>query len=143
AVQFLVNAVRPDGSWAIDSNLATWVTTLSVNALAAAGELDRVDRKNELRDWLLKQQHMEYHPYTGADPGAWAWTDLPGGVPDADDTPGAILALTHICESDAQVSLACASGSDWLLEMQNHDGGVPTFCRGWGHLPFDRSGADL
>src|SRR5262249_1705407 len=46
AVQFLVNAVRPDGSWPIDSNLATWVTTLSVNALAAAGELEHLDRKD-------------------------------------------------------------------------------------------------
>src|SRR5207248_10533885 len=39
-VRFLENSVRPDGSWAIDSNLATWVTTLAVNALAAAGALD-------------------------------------------------------------------------------------------------------
>jgi squalene-hopene/tetraprenyl-beta-curcumene cyclase len=31
----------------------------------------------------------------------------------------------------------------WLLDLQNADGGIPTFCRGWGHLPFDRSGADL
>ena len=36
-VRFLVASVRPDGSWPIDTNLATWVTTLSVNALAAAG----------------------------------------------------------------------------------------------------------
>jgi len=63
-----------DGSWAIDSNLATWVTTLSINALAAAGELDGLDKKDEVRDWLLKQQYMERHPYTGADPGGWAWT---------------------------------------------------------------------
>jgi squalene-hopene/tetraprenyl-beta-curcumene cyclase len=27
--------------------------------------------------------------------------------------------------------------------LQNGDGGFPTFCRGWGTLPFDRSGADL
>ena len=31
----------------------------------------------------------------------------------------------------------------WLLDLQNRDGGWPTFCRGWGKLPFDRSGADL
>ena len=37
--QFLVSAVLADGSWAIDSNLATWVTTLSINALAAARKL--------------------------------------------------------------------------------------------------------
>jgi squalene-hopene/tetraprenyl-beta-curcumene cyclase len=27
--------------------------------------------------------------------------------------------------------------------LQNKDGGWPTFCRGWGKLPFDRSGTDL
>jgi squalene-hopene/tetraprenyl-beta-curcumene cyclase len=31
----------------------------------------------------------------------------------------------------------------WLLDLQNRGGGWPTFCRGWGHLPFDRSGTDL
>src|SRR5205807_3045376 len=35
AVEFLIKSVRDDGSWAIDSNLATWVTTLAVNAMAA------------------------------------------------------------------------------------------------------------
>ena len=34
-------------------------------------------------------------------------------------------------------------GRVWLLGLQNRDGGVPTFCRGWTNLPFDRSGADL
>ena len=32
-IEFLKDSVRPDGSWPIDTNLATWVTTLSVNAL--------------------------------------------------------------------------------------------------------------
>jgi squalene-hopene/tetraprenyl-beta-curcumene cyclase len=32
---------------------------------------------------------------------------------------------------------------DWLVGLQNADGGWPTFCRGWGKLPFDRSGTDL
>ena len=31
----------------------------------------------------------------------------------------------------------------WLLDLQNRDGGWPTFCRGWGTLPFDRSSCDL
>jgi squalene-hopene/tetraprenyl-beta-curcumene cyclase len=30
-----------------------------------------------------------------------------------------------------------------LLGVQNGDGGVPTFCRGWGTLPFDRSTPEL
>jgi squalene-hopene/tetraprenyl-beta-curcumene cyclase len=27
--------------------------------------------------------------------------------------------------------------------VQNRDGGIPTFCRGWGALPFDQSSPDL
>ncbi len=141
-VEFLVKSVRPDGSWPIDTNLATWVTTLSVNALAAAGALDELDRKELLREWLLRQQYRHRHSYTGADPGGWAWTDLSGGVPDADDTPGALLALQHLGWGEENYP-AIKQGLDWLVGLQNADGGWPTFCRGWGHLPFDRSGCDL
>jgi squalene-hopene/tetraprenyl-beta-curcumene cyclase len=35
------------------------------------------------------------------------------------------------------------AGTQWLLDLQNRDGGWPTFCRGWGKLPFDRSGSDI
>jgi squalene-hopene/tetraprenyl-beta-curcumene cyclase len=38
---------------------------------------------------------------------------------------------------------AVSLGVNWLLRIQNADGGWPTFCRGWGTLPFDRSGSDL
>ena len=72
------------------------MTTLSVNALAAAGDLGVLDRQDDLRDWLLRQQGKERHPYTGAEPGGWGWTDLPGSVPDADDTAGAMLALNNV-----------------------------------------------
>src|SRR5205814_4678124 len=72
----------------------------------------------------------------------WAWTDLPAGVPDADDTPGAMLALRHLGESE-ETRAAARAGVVWLLDLQNADGGIPTFCRGWGALPFDRSSADL
>jgi len=140
--RFLVNSVRPDGSWPIDTNLATWVTTLSVNALAAAGDLESLDTRNHILVWLLKQQYTERHPYTGADLGGWAWTDLPGGVPDCDDTPGALLAMPPLL--DVLPPPDCLSTArTWIEDLQNRDGGFPTFCRGWGTLPFDRSGADL
>lgn len=179
-VRFILDSIRPDGSWAIDTNLSTWVTTLSVNALAAAGELPRLERKTGLRSWLVRQQYTTRHPYTGADPGGWAWTPLPGGVPDGDDTPGALLALSHLTEliedvepnPSARAMVRCTiaehpaaaatvaqlprlpdlpwdqrapiwNGLFWLWRLQNSDGGWPTFCRGWGHLPFDRSGTDL
>ncbi|HYV37497.1 MAG TPA: prenyltransferase/squalene oxidase repeat-containing protein [Gemmataceae bacterium] len=141
AIHFLVRSVRPDGSWAIDTNLATWVTTLAVNAISVSGEFGLLEKQAELRDWLLQQQYKERHAYTGAAPGGWAWTDLPGGVPDGDDTPGAILALASISK-DCDLN-AVQAAVKWLINLQNNDGGSPTFCRGWGHLPFDRSGSDL
>ena len=38
---------------------------------------------------------------------------------------------------------AIEAGLDWLLQLQNRDGGWPTFCRGWGRMPFDRSSPDI
>ena len=184
AVGFLCESVRPDGSWPIDTNLATWVTTLSINALK-----DHVpdELRPGLTKWLLDQQYKEVHPFTNAAPGGWAWTNLPGGVPDADDTPGVISAslrlsglgtgqqnwmkrLTSRCDfgvssiRGAQVGIARKDRPDSstfimsrepefglsiqmavrsLCNLQNRDGGFPTFCRGWGTLPFDRSSPDI
>jgi squalene cyclase len=222
-VEFIVNSVRPDGSWPIDTNLATWVTTLAVNAL---GDDLPEESRLPILNWLLDQQYKEVHPYTNADPGGWAWTNLPGGVPDADDTAGAMLAVLELSRQlsvvseqqsaasgqqsdsgdhhggtearsvsdskaphgeDAQSPAVATAGTasqepfppphsqapawertrreaplrnadevlaildresrntavGWLYGVQNRDGGFPTFCRGWGALPFDRSSPDI
>ncbi|HEY1172484.1 MAG TPA: prenyltransferase/squalene oxidase repeat-containing protein [Verrucomicrobiae bacterium] len=143
-VEFLCASMRPDGSWPIDTNLATWVTTLAISGLSAGGHLNLSSTEREqLLTWLLDQQYRTVHPYTNAAPGGWAWTNLPGGVPDADDTPGALLALHHLGIESPRVTEAATAGCQWLLGLQNSDGGIPTFCRGWGTLPFDRSSQDL
>ena len=170
-IRFLVESARDDGSWPIDTNLATWLTTLSINALAGGHGGDAVAPPidaEKLLPWLLHQQTKTEHPYSHADPGAWAWTDLTGGVPDADDTAGALIALHHLdrcnqsqCEPrasaradprrdtahgthvDNEIILAARKGTTWLANLQNKDGGIPTFCKGWGKFPFDRSSPDL
>jgi squalene-hopene/tetraprenyl-beta-curcumene cyclase len=145
-IAFLVDTVREDGSWPIDTNLATWVTTLAVKALSEGRQFERSldnDDRNKIREWLLGQQYQVRHPYTDSPPGGWAWTDLPGGVPDGDDTPGALLALYKLGPVDDRAIESASLGIDWLLGLQNRDGGIATFCRGWGQLPFDRSSQDL
>ncbi|MCB1209811.1 MAG: hypothetical protein KDK97_10810, partial [Verrucomicrobiales bacterium] len=139
AVEFLERSQRDDGAWPIDTNLATWGTTLAVKALAI-DETEELPDARVVRDWVLNQQYHDIHPFTNAAPGGWAWTDLPGGVPDSDDTPGAMIALHHLGTTDVN---AMAAGATWLLDLQNRDGGMPTFCRGWGTLPFDRSTPEL
>ena len=181
AIRFLSDTVRDNGSWPIDTNLAVWNTSLSASALCK-GKRENLNTEQQgnhsennhpldfssaaVCEWILSQQQIHQHPYTAALPGGWSWTERSGGVPDADDTSAALLAmkallirekienlshtkntLTPAVQTKSDLSekayLAANLGSDWLLKLQNEDGGWPTFCRGWGKLPFDRSGADL
>ena len=138
AAQFLLSTVRPDGSWPIDTDLSGWVTAISVKVLA--DHLTNDDRG--FLDKRLRMNAFTYpHPFTGARPGGWGWSDLPGAVPDADDTSGALVALSVL-----RKGIPCPEvehGIEWLLALQNRDGGMPTFCKGWGKLPFDRSSPDI
>ena len=136
-LEFIRDSQREDGSWPIDTNLSVWLTTGAISALSSAGELSKIDT-SKTDQWITKQQYTQTHPYTGAAPGGWSWTHLQGGVPDADDTSGAIIALNHLDKSSK-----ADQGVKWLLDIQNSDGGWPTFCRGWGQLPFDISTPDI
>ncbi len=167
------------GSWPIDTNLATWATTLSINALSncssefseSLASPDSAAQWETCIRWVLDCQNTKVHPFTGAEPGGWGWTDLTGSVPDADDTPGALIALRHVYDQlnsvkddgsigsktvdgkilqsktvedlSAKILAAKDLGLNWLLNLQNRDKGWPTFCRGWGKLPFDKSGTDI
>ena len=151
----------------MDTHIATTNTTLAVQALRRQSAHPSVIRGRESTfedwsaevnpastefpqtvDWLLRCQHTQSHPHAGALPGGWAWTDLSGGVPDVADTSGALIAIAGEYErSDSatrrRIEAAITSGVRWLLKTQNQDGGWPTFCRGWGHWPVDRSASDL
>lgn len=141
---FLRRLQRENGGWPIDTDLSTWVTTLSVKALGP--QIRQVLIENEisrLRNHLLSLQYKTVHPFNEAKPGGWGWTSFSGSVPDADDTPGAILALLELYSGKADEIAAIEKGCYWLMDVQNRDGGFPTFCKGWGRLPFDSSCADL
>lgn len=145
---FLRASVRPDGSWPIDTNLAIWVTTGALNALMAGEKPVPAPAVRETLQpscaWVSQQQFTVVHPYTGAAPGGFGWTHLPGAVPDADDTAGALLMLRRASELGLPVDdTVVVRAAQWLADLQNDDGGWPTFCRGWGQLPFDRSCPDI
>ncbi len=136
AAQFLVDTVREDGAWPIDTDLSGWVTSLSIRAL---------DEDLPERDFFIENMKerstKDVHPFTGAQPGGWGWSDLSGSVPDGDDTSGVLVAF-HVLTRGTYAP-EVGKGIEWLLDLQNNDGGMPTFCKGWGKLPFDRSSADI
>lgn len=142
---FLLRSRLGDGSWPIDSNLDTRVSTLAMNSVVLGGERVSVE---QLQDWLLDQQFGETHPGTNAAPGGWSWTHLPGGVPDAKDTADALLLLKAIepyliVTRTARRFLSVKPGVRWLLGLQNNDGGVSTFVKGRSKLAIDGSSPDV
>jgi squalene cyclase len=144
AQSFLQKSIRKDGSWPIDTSLTTWVTTLAVNALSRdTFENLEASEKRDITNWLLNQQHKTVHPFTKTPPGGWAWIDIPGGVADGDDTSGALIALKRLIGATDEGKKAAKLGLTWLMGIQNSDGGFPTFCKGWGKLPFDASCPDI
>lgn len=171
-LKFLLNSLKDVGSGGaacpIDTNLATWLTTQSVNALFLNAQNEEEDSMlgRVSLPWILACQNRTVHPFTQAAAGGWGWTNLSGAVPDSDDTSSALLALdilrmrimrhqvqasqkreydvrASLSEDLSKIESAASLGIHWLLGLQNTDGGWPTFCRGWGALPFDASGADL
>jgi len=143
-MNFLKRTQREDGSWPIDIDLSTWVTTLAVKSVKNHPDVLTSDDKQKLTNHLLAIQNKEIHPFNGTYPGGWGWTSHSGSVPDGDDTPGTILALLALNQENPDVVReAVLSGVGWLSQLQNSDGGFPTFSRGWGKLPFDQSCADL
>ena len=142
-IAFLKRTQREDGSWPIDIDLSTWVTTLSVKALSERkNEILTKTQQKRIVNHLLSIQNKTVHSFNGTSPGGWGWTNYSGSVPDCDDTPGAILALLDLAPHHT-ITEEILVGGEWLLQLQNNDGGFPTFSRGWGKLPFDQSCADL
>jgi len=57
-INFLLRTQREDGSWPIDIDLSTWVTTLSVKALhSGGGNILEESDKETLTGHLLAQQY--------------------------------------------------------------------------------------
>jgi squalene cyclase len=143
-IAFLEKQQREDGSWPIDTDLSTWVTTLIIKAIGPQiKSVLPAEKLKLLKTHLLDIQYKTKHPFNGSKSGGWGWTNFTGSVPDADDTPGAILSLLALYDGGQQEMEAIINGCCWLTGIQNFDGGFPAFCKGWGRLPFDSSCADL
>jgi len=143
--RFLVNSVRDDGSWPIDTNLATWVSTLATNALHVDRDFS-IRRKRALKNCstgFCDQQHRVEHAYTHAAHRRMGLDRSERRRPRRRRHRRSIARAASSRSRRSAQQIRRRGGIRWLLDLQNGDGGIPTFCRGWTNLPFDRSGPDL
>jgi squalene-hopene/tetraprenyl-beta-curcumene cyclase len=127
-----------------------WCTAANLRALIAAGAAPEDERAVRGFDWLIgAQSRIEQPEVDNRNPGAprvGGWAFQPGNetMVDNDDT-GTVLAAFGAALADPALDPALGDrlresidlGRDWLLGMQNPDGGWSAFVHG---LPGKRPG---
>lgn len=114
-----------------NSTATVWDTSLISNSMQAAGvnPLDSSIKKAE--HFLLKKQQYLYGDWVfnnpDALPGGWGFSRSNTINPDVDDTTAALRSLKGELVPNPYVRQAWDRGLNWVLSMQNDDGGWPAF----------------
>ncbi len=126
-----------------------WDTALASVALAASGSPPDDPALRRAARWLLDREVTREGDWKvscpAAKPGGWYFEYANEPYPDTDDTGEVLAALAGVRFGDAgeerRREAAIARGTDWLVAMQNDDGGWGAFDRGCDHevltfIPF-------
>lgn len=137
-----------------------WDTAIAMVALEEAGVPANHPALVRAADWLLDHQVLGPGDWQAknreAPPGGWVFEFRNDFYPDVDDTAFVLLALQRVdYPNAARMREAAQRGIDWLVSMQNHDGGWGGFDKDndrqfLNHIPFadhnamlDPSSADV
>src|SRR5438046_3704824 len=109
-----------------------WDTCIAMVALEEAGVAPDHPSLVKATDWILSRQILGGGDWqvknNDAEPGGWAFEFRNDHYPDVDDTAFILMALERVRYPDpARMEAAMRRGIQWLLSMQNRDGG-------WGAL---------
>jgi squalene-hopene/tetraprenyl-beta-curcumene cyclase len=111
-----------------------WDTCIAMVALEEAGLRPDHPALVKAADWILSKQVLGPGDWQvknkDAEPGGWAFEFRNDFYPDVDDTAFVLMALQRVKHPDpARMEAAMRRGIQWLLSMQNHDGGWGAFDR--------------
>ena len=111
-----------------------WDTCIAMVALEEAGVEPDHPSLVRAADWILSQQILGGGDWQvknkDAEPGGWAFEFRNDHYPDVDDTAFILMALQRVKFPDeARMEAATRRGVQWLLSMQNRDGGWAAFDR--------------
>jgi squalene-hopene/tetraprenyl-beta-curcumene cyclase len=107
-----------------------WDTALTLKALADSGVDGTHPAAVKGAEWLLAKECRRRGDWSvnnpHLEPGGWFFEYANGFYPDIDDTAMALMALARVGRGDHP---AVGRGLNWLLGMQNKDGGWAAFDR--------------
>jgi len=111
-----------------------WDTCIAMVALEEAGLPPDHPALVKAAEWLLSKQVLGPGDWQvknkDAEPGGWAFEFRNDFYPDVDDTAFVLMALERVKYPDpARMEAAMLRGIQWLLSMQNRDGGWGAFDR--------------
>jgi squalene-hopene/tetraprenyl-beta-curcumene cyclase len=123
-----------------------WDTCIAMVALEEAGVPADHPALVKSADWILSQQVLGPGDWQiknkDAAPGGWVFEFRNDFYPDVDDTAFVLMALQRVKFPDPKrMEAAIRRGIQWLLSMQNRDGGWAAFdrdnCKSFlNHIPF-------
>ena len=114
-----------------NSTSTVWDTGLISYTLQQAGMPTDSITIIKATNYLLAKQHTKkgdwqvHNPNTEA--GGWGFSDINTNNPDNDDTSAVLRALTATATTNQTVHQAWQKGTNYLLSMQNKDGGWGSF----------------
>ena len=111
-----------------------WDTCIAMVALEEAGLPPDHPSLVKAAEWLLSKQVLGPGDWQiknkDAEPGGWAFEFRNDFYPDVDDTAFVLMALQRVKYPEpARMEAAMRRGIQWLLSMQNRDGGWGAFDR--------------
>ncbi len=116
-----------------NSPSAVWDTALLSHALQEAGVAPESKAIRSAASYIVSKQQRTLGDWSlhnrNPVPGGWGFSDSNTINPDVDDTTAALRAIKRLAQSDPPSRDAWNRGLNWLLSMQNRDGGWPAFER--------------
>lgn len=133
AVQGLKSMICREGDtiFVQNSPSTVWDTALLSYALQEAGTPPEHSMIRRANAYLAAKQQRKpgdwslHNPATL--PGGWGFSDSNTMNPDVDDTTASLRAIRGSATADPTYREAWNRGLNWLLSMQNDDGGWPAF----------------
>ncbi|MGG4341913.1 squalene--hopene cyclase [Paenibacillus lautus] len=123
---------RYDDKATIQNSPSTiWDTALISYALQESGVASHHEAVQRAGSYLLSRQHDKAADWSlhnrGTVPGGWGFSDTNTLNPDVDDTTAALRAMHSLAHTAPVYQDSLNRGLNWIISMQNNDGGWPAF----------------